>query len=185
MFCPSCKGNDNKVIDSRVTEGGAAIRRRRVCLTCNRRFTTKERLEEELRLTVIKASGQRVPYNRDNIVNGVARACSKLDISEELLLELADRVEEDIFSNHDREVKTEDIGRYVGDHLRRLNPVAYVRFMSVHRKYHTIDAFIEEISDVRVRVARENPDQRSLFEAEDESRKTSAAKRQDEPAAPK
>jgi transcriptional repressor NrdR len=164
MVCPSCKGLDNKVIDSRVTEGGAAIRRRRVCLACNRRFTTKERVEEELRLTVIKASGQRVPYNRDNIVNGVSRACSKLEIRDEQLQELVDHVEEEIFSNHDREVKTEDIGRYVGIHLRRLNPVAYVRFMSVHRKYSTIDAFIEEISDVRVRAAQESPTQQSLFE---------------------
>ncbi|MEK7323715.1 MAG: hypothetical protein AAB217_00495, partial [Chloroflexota bacterium] len=78
---------------------------------------------------------------------------------------LVDHVEEEIFCSHDREVKTEDIGRYVGIHLRRLNPVAYVRFMSVHRKYNTIDAFIEEISDVRVRAAQESPTQQSLFEA--------------------
>src|SRR3990172_2647589 len=96
MLCPSCKQTENKVIDSRLTEGGLAIRRRRVCLKCSRRFTTKERVEEELRLTVIKAGGQRVPYNRDNIVNGAARACSKLDIREELLLQLDDHVEEDL-----------------------------------------------------------------------------------------
>lgn len=171
MLCPSCRETDNKVIDSRLSEGGVAIRRRRVCLSCNRRFTTKERVEEELRLTVIKNGGQRVPYNRENVLNGVARACSKLDIREEQLQELVDHVEEDIFSNHDREVKTEDIGRYVGGHLRRLNPVAYVRFMSVHRKYNTVDAFIEEISDVRVRAAQESPTQQSLFEASDETSK--------------
>jgi len=169
MLCPSCKETDNKVIDSRLTEGGVAIRRRRVCLSCNRRFTTKERVEEELHLTVIKAGGQRVPYNRDNVLNGVARACSKLDIREEQLQELVDHVEENIFSSHDREVKTEDIGRYVGVHLRRLSPVAYVRFMSVHRKYGSIDAFIEEISDVRVRAAQDIPAQQSLFEASDET----------------
>jgi len=165
MLCPACKSNDNKVIDSRVTEGGSAIRRRRVCLECNRRFTTKERLEEEVRLTVTKADGQRVPYNRENIVSGVSRACTKLDTTEEQLQELVDRVEEDIFAHHDREVKTEDIGRYVGAHLRRLNPVAYVRFMSVHRKFNTVDAFIEEIRDVRERVAQDDPTQQSLFEA--------------------
>ncbi len=163
MLCPACKADNNKVIDSRLTEGSTAIRRRRRCLLCGRRFTTKERLEEELRVTVIKASQRRVPYNRDNILNGVDRACTKLDITEDQLQELVDRVEEDIFANHDREVNTERIGKYVGRHLRRLHPVAYVRFMSVHRKYGTIDEFIEEIRDVRVRVAREDPAQQSLF----------------------
>ncbi len=165
MQCPACKRTDNKVIDSRVTAGGAAIRRRRVCLSCNRRFTTKERLEEELRLVVIKNSGDRVPYSRDNILSGVDRACSKLDIPEERLQELVDHVEGELLSNHEREVSTEQIGKYVGKYLRRLHPVAYVRFMSVHRKYSTVDEFIEEISEVRRRVAHEHPAQQSLFEA--------------------
>lgn len=142
-----------------------AIRRRRVCQLCGRRFTTKERIEEELRLTVIKVRGLRVPYNRDNILRGVERACTKLDTTEDDLQQLVDHVEEDLFANHDREVTTEQIGRYVGRHLRRLHPVAYVRFMSVHRKYSTIDEFIEEITDVRDRVAHEIPDQQTLFEA--------------------
>ena len=163
MLCPSCRDTNNKVIDSRLTEGGAAIRRRRVCQACNRRFTTKERVEEELRLTVIKVSEQRVPYNRDKILGGVERASYKLDISDEQLQQLVDRVEEDLFSNHDREVTTEQIGRYVGRQLRQLHPVAYVRFMSVHRKYSSVDEFIEEISDVRERVAQEDPAQQSLF----------------------
>ncbi len=164
MLCPSCKSSDNKVIDSRVTESGSVIRRRRLCLECNRRFTTKERLEEEVRLTVVKSNGQRVPYNRDNVINGVARACTKLDIAEGQLQELVDRVEEDIFAHHDREIKTEHIGQFVGQHLRKLHPVAYVRFMSVHRKFSTVDAFIEEISDVREREAHDMPSQQSLFE---------------------
>lgn len=164
MLCPSCKDTDNKVIDSRLTEGGSAIRRRRVCLACSRRFTTKERVEEELRLSVIKASGQRAPYNRHKIFAGVERACYKLDITDEQLRHLVDRVEEDLFGNHERNVTSEQIGRYVGHHLRRLHPVAYVRFMSVHRKYGTVDEFIEEITDVRERVAHDNPAQQSLFE---------------------
>lgn len=165
MICPSCKQNNNKVIDSRLTEGGGAIRRRRECLGCGRRFTTKERTEQELRLTVQKANGQRVPYQRDNILTGVEHACYKLDIPDEQLQRLVDRVEEDLFHHHDREVTSEQIGRYVGQHLRRLNQVAYVRFMSVHRKYRTVDEFVEEISDVRERLAQELPDQQSLFEA--------------------
>ena len=165
MLCPACKSSSNKVIDSRVTEGGAAIRRRRVCESCGRRFTTKERQEDELRITVVKAGGQRVPYNRENIVNGINRACTKLNVTEAQVQELVDRVESDIFSNHEREVKTEDIGRYVGHHLRKLHPVAYVRFMSVHRKFSTIDEFIDEIGDVRERVAQDSPEQQSLFES--------------------
>ncbi|MBI4717730.1 MAG: transcriptional repressor NrdR [Planctomycetes bacterium] len=164
MVCPSCKENNNKVIDSRLTEGGSAIRRRRECLECGRRFTTKERVEQELRLTVLKASGQRVPYERDKILAGVERACNKLNVTEEQLQQLVDRVEEEIFNGHEREVSTEDIGRYVGQQLRRLSQVAYVRFMSVHRKFQTVDEFVDEISDVRRRVALEDPAQQTLFE---------------------
>jgi len=153
------------VIDSRVSEGGAAIRRRRVCLQCDRRFTTKERVEEELRLTVIKNSGLRVPYNRDNILTGVGKACSKLNVTADQLQELVENVEGELFSHHDREVTTEQIGRYVGRQLRRLHPVAYVRFMSVHRKFRTIDEFVDEITEVRQRTAEEIPEQQPLFDA--------------------
>ncbi len=163
MLCPSCKSTSNKVIDSRLTESGLAIRRRRVCQDCARRFTTKERVEEELRLSVIKAGGRRVSYSRGKVFRGIELACHKLSATEADLQKLVDRVEEDLFSNHDREVTTEQIGRYVGEHLRRLDPVAYIRFMSVHRKYSTIDEFIEEITDVRERVAHEDPSQQSLF----------------------
>ncbi len=164
MLCPACKDNDNSVIDSRLSEGGLAIRRRRLCRICGRRFTTKERVEEELRVTVIKAGGQRVPYSRDNIVRGLEKACYKLNVTDEQISELVDKIEEELFNHHDREVKTDQIGHYVGEHLRKLNPVAYVRFMSVHRKFETVDEFIEEISEVRARAAVEIPDQQSLFE---------------------
>ena len=165
MLCPSCKNTENKVIDSRLTEGGLAIRRRRVCLKCSRRFTTKERVEEELRLSVIKASGQRVPYNRDNVVNGILRACAKLDVTPDRVHALVDRVEAEIFNGHEREITTEEIGKYLGRHLRRLSAVAYVRFMSVHRKFSTVDEFVDEISEVRKRAAQDSPDQQALFEA--------------------
>lgn len=165
MICPTCKHHNNKVIDSRLTEGGGVIRRRRECLECGRRFTTKERTEQELRLTVEKADGQRVPYQRDKILVGVERACYKLDVTADQLQRLVDCIEEELFNHHDREVSTEQIGRYVGQHLRRLNQVAYVRFMSVHRKYQTIDEFVDEIGDVRQRLAQEIPDQQSLFQS--------------------
>jgi transcriptional repressor NrdR len=165
MLCPSCKHTDNKVIDSRLTEAGIAIRRRRVCLKCSRRFTTKERVEEELRLTIVKADGQRVPYNRDNIVGGIERACAKLGVTADQVQALADKIEGEILNGHEREISSEEIGRYVGKHLRRLSPVGYVRFMSVHRKFATVDEFIDEISEVRTRAAHESPNQQPLFDA--------------------
>jgi transcriptional repressor NrdR len=164
MLCPSCKHTDNKVIDSRLTEAGVAIRRRRVCLKCSRRFTTKERVEEDLRLSVIKAGGQRVPYNRDNIVGGIERACAKLDVTPEQIQGVADKVEGEIFNGHDREIASEEIGRFVGKYLRRLSPVGYVRFMSVHRKFATVDQFVDEIREVRTRAAHDSPDQQPLFD---------------------
>lgn len=163
MQCPSCGEDKNKVIDSRLTEVGSAIRRRRICLLCNRRFTTKERVEEELRLTVIKVGGERVPYDRDKILAGIERACYKLEVTEQEVQKLVDHVEEDLFHNYDREITTEVIGQYVGRYLRRLNAVVYVRFMSVHRKYTTVEEFIEEIRDVRVQAAHDDPGQQPLF----------------------
>ena len=163
MRCPSCKSENNKVIDSRVTEGGDAVRRRRACQECERRFTTQEPIENELRLTVVKCDGSRVPYLREKVVAGVERACYKLDVSEEAINRLADRVEEHLIRNHEREVRSEQIGAYVSQELRRINQVAYVRFMSVYRKFTSVEAFVEDIRDVRARVAQDIPDQQSLF----------------------
>lgn len=165
MLCPSCNRDNNHVIDSRLTEGGTAIRRRRQCQFCERRFTTKERLEDELRLVVIKAGGDRVPYSRDKILAGVERACYKLAVDENQIRHLVDSVEEDLFRNHEREVSTEQIGRYVTDRLRKLNTVAYIRFMSVHRKFSSVEEFIEEITNVKARDAKDSPLQQALFEA--------------------
>lgn len=166
MRCPSCKEtNKNKVIDSRLTEAGSAIRRRRLCTKCDRRFTTKERVEAELRLVVVKKNGDRMPYRRDKVHSGVERACYKLPAIVEQIAALVDRVEEELFRNHERSVRSEEIGRYVGEQLRRLHPVAYVRFMSIHREFATVDEFVDEIRDVRERVRQDVPDQQALFEA--------------------
>lgn len=164
MQCPSCKSSKNKVIDSRITEGGGAIRRRRVCSDCGRRFTTKERAETELRVTVVKRDRTRVPFQREKVIAGVERACHKLSISQEDIAKLGDQVEEDLVKFHDREVSSEQLGTYVGQHLRRLSPVAYVRFMSVYKKYESVDEFVEEIQEVRTRVAQELPDQQELWD---------------------
>ncbi len=165
MRCPSCKKiNKDKVIDSRTTEGGAVIRRRRQCLQCGRRFTTKERVEEELRLTVIKRDGSRVPYDRQKIIHGLRHACYKLPIDDTAIERMVDDVEEDIFEGHDREVTTQDIGEYLIRRLRDLHQVAYVRFMSVYRKYHDVAQFVEEIQTVKHLAATRMPDQRTLFD---------------------
>lgn len=166
MRCPACnKHNSDKVIDSRSTESGSVIRRRRVCTHCGRRFTTKERVEEELRLTVVKRDGSRVPYRRDKILSGVRHACYKLPIEPDAMERLVDAVESDIFREHEREVTSNQIGQYVVTHLRRLNQVAYVRFMAVYRQFDNVEAFIEEIRDVKERAAVDSPHQQSLFSA--------------------
>lgn len=165
MRCPSCKeSNKDKVIDSRMTDGGNIVRRRRQCQTCGRRFTTKERVEEELRLTVIKRDGERVPYDREKIIRGLTFACYKLPIDSEDLQHLVGDVEEDIFRDHDREVQSADIGEYLIRRLRDLNSVAYVRFMSVYRKYSDVAEFIEEIQKVKDFVATNIPEQGALFD---------------------
>ncbi len=166
MRCPACNQyNSDKVIDSRSTEGGSVIRRRRVCTHCGRRFTTKERVEEELRLAVVKRDGAREPYRRDKILSGVRHACYKLPIDPEAMERLVDTVESDIFREHEREVPSQQIGQYVVTHLRRLNHVAYVRFMAVFRQFDNVEAFIEEIRDVKERAAVDSPHQQSLFSA--------------------
>lgn len=165
MRCPSCKeqGKD-KVIDSRTTEGGAAIRRRRVCQVCGRRFTTKERAEEELRLTVVKKDGSRVPYRRDKVAAGIRQACYKLAITDEQVEDVVDSVEGDLFRDFDREVTSHDVGGYVARRLRELNQVAYVRFMSVYREFRNVDEFADEIRNVQEFAAAEAPNQQSLFD---------------------
>lgn len=164
MRCPSCKSlGKDKVIDSRLTESGGAIRRRRVCQVCGRRFTTKERAEEELRLTVIKKDGSRVPYRRDKVTAGVRQACYKLHISDEQVEQFVDAVEGDLFRDYDREVTSQEIGRYVARRLRDLHPVAYVRFMSVYREFASVDEFAEEIQRVQEHVVTTSPNQQNLF----------------------
>ncbi len=164
MRCPSCKAlGKDKVIDSRLTEGGAAIRRRRVCQACGRRFTTKERTEEELRLTVIKKDKSRVPYRRDKVAAGVRTACYKLNVTEDQIERLVDQIEGDLFRDYDREVKSKEIGEIVARRLRGLHHVAYVRFMSVYRNFRDVSEFAEEIQNVQIHAVTDSPDQQSLF----------------------
>lgn len=165
MRCPFCKEiNQDKVIDSRLSEGGEVIRRRRVCQVCKKRFTTKERVEQDVRLMVIKRDGSRVPYEREKILAGVQRACYKRPIDDDMLHKLVDEVEDRLFKRYDREVPSQIIGSLVGDLLRDLDQIAYVRFASVYREFQDLGELIEEAQDVMDRHTSRNPGQQRLFD---------------------
>ncbi|MGI8793400.1 MAG: transcriptional regulator NrdR, partial [Acidimicrobiales bacterium] len=133
MRCPACSNDDDKVVDSRTAEEGAAIRRRRECLGCGRRFTTYERLEEAP-LMVLKRSGQRSPFDRAKIVAGVGAAAKNRPVSPEAMDALAAEIEETM-RLEGLEVRSEQIGREVLDRLRDLDEVAYLRFVSVYKEF--------------------------------------------------
>ena len=165
MRCPFCDAEKEslKVIDSRACEGGRAIRRRRECENCSKRFTTYERIEHQMKLTVVKKDGRRVPWDRSSILNGLERACFKRPVPESELVRVVDEVEEEIFATHDREVLTSAIGQLVIDHLRRLDQVAYVRFASVYRQFKTLDDLVDEARAVLDARRYEDPGQGRLF----------------------
>jgi transcriptional repressor NrdR len=147
MRCPFCKVDDDRVIDTRLSEHGLVIRRRRECLGCNRRFTTYERLEE-MPLRVIKKSGQREPYNRRKILDGVERAVEKRPVSAAEVESLADSLERELLDGGEREISSRVIGELVMVRLRDLDEVAYVRFASVYREYKALKEFIREIRTI-------------------------------------
>lgn len=169
MRCPFCKEDKDKVIDSRATEGGVCIRRRRRCLACGRRFTTYERIEEAIKLSVIKRDGTRVPYDRKKMLEGIRRAAYKRPISSERLEQVVDEVEEWLVATFEKEVSSQTIGERIASVLRRVDKVAYVRFASVYRQFEDVGDFIEEAQDVIQRSTEEIPGQRSLFEGRPET----------------
>src|SRR5687768_11473072 len=166
MRCPFCNADKEKlkVIDSRTCEGGRAIRRRRECNDCTKRFTTYERIEQPIRLMVIKKDGRRVPWDKAKILAGLERACFKRAVPETELLRIADEVEEEVFSAHDREVATGVIGQLVTDRLRRVDQVAYVRFDSAYRQFKTLEELVAEAQAVvEARRYEDPPGQGRLF----------------------
>lgn len=165
MRCPFCQADKEslKVIDSRTCEGGRAIRRRRQCLACERRFTTYERVEEPVRLIVVKKDGRRVPWDRQKLLTGVERACYKRPVAEAEILRVVDEIEEEARRQHDREVPSSFIGAQVAERLRRLDQVAYVRFASVYREFKTVEELISEAQAVLDAKRFEDPTQGRLF----------------------
>ncbi|MGH9082879.1 MAG: transcriptional regulator NrdR [Acidimicrobiales bacterium] len=143
MRCPWCAEDDDRVVDSRLADEGLAIRRRRECLSCERRFTTFERVEE-LPLWVLKRSGQREPFDRSKLVAGVRAASKNRPVTEELFAELAARVEEGLRSTSP-EPSTQQVGRAVLDQLKSLDDVAYLRFASVYKGFEDAGDFQREV----------------------------------------
>ncbi|MBX3386947.1 MAG: transcriptional regulator NrdR [Phycisphaeraceae bacterium] len=162
MICPFCGHNDDKVIDSRASEAGKAVRRRRECLDCGKRFTTYERVEETSRLMVVKRDGTHVPFSRENILRGVTAAIGKRPVSEEAKQRLAADIEEELHREFDREVPSHAIGERVMAKLKALDPIAYVRFASEYYKYKSVGDFVEELRELDGRVS-DVKDQQRLF----------------------
>jgi len=144
--CPYCKENKDKVIDSRSSDGGRIIRRRRHCLICDRRFTTYEKIGESFKLNVVKKDNSRVPYDRDKVIAGLQKACYKRPVSAEQVQQIADKVEEDIFRHSDKEVSSRFIGERTMKHLKAVDKVAYIRFASVYRQFTDAGDLMEELS---------------------------------------
>jgi transcriptional repressor NrdR len=165
MRCPFCNADKEMlhVIDSRTCEGGRAIRRRRVCKECEKRFTTYERIEQPNRLMVVKKDGRRVPWDRAKIQTGLERACFKRPVPESELLRICEEVEEEVYSNFDREVASTLIGALVTDRLRRVDQVAYVRFASVYRQFKTLEELVDEARAVIDAQRYDVPGQGRLF----------------------
>lgn len=144
MRCPFCSSLDTKVTDSRDTDDGASIRRRRQCLSCNRRFTTYETVEQAP-LRVVKKNGSREMFDRNKLRNGLVRACEKRNISARQIEEIVNSVERTVRNELKQEVPTEVIGNLIMEELRKLDQVAYVRFASVYREFKDLSSFMSEL----------------------------------------
>ncbi len=147
MKCPFCSHRESKVVDSRPTDEGQAIRRRRECMVCTKRFTTYEKIDE-IPLIVVKKNGNREPYNKNKILNGVIKSCEKRPISLQEIEELVDEVEKQLYNTMEREITTEFIGNLVIDKIKELDEVAYVRFASVYREFKDINTFMDEVKKI-------------------------------------
>jgi len=147
MQCPVCHYNETKVIDSRVSAEGLAIRRRRECLKCGFRFSTYEEVEI-LDLSVLKKDGHKEAYDRKKIESGLRKAFEKRPISEDDFRKLINRIERDIQLTKKNEIKSDDIGEIVTKELKKSDPVAYVRFTSVYQDFKNVDQFLKVINEV-------------------------------------
>lgn len=144
MRCPYCGSTDDKVVDSRSTRDGGAVRRRRECLDCGRRFTTYEKIEGSV-LMVVKRDGSREAFDRSKILTGILKACEKRPVSGEAIEQMVDSIEAELHNKWEKEVKSTEIGEMVMQRLHDMDEVAYVRFASVYRQFRDITDFMQEI----------------------------------------
>ncbi len=144
MKCPYCGYGENKVIDSRPTDDASAIRRRRECLKCQKRFTTYETLET-ISLAVIKLDHSRQAFDRQKILRGLIRACEKRPVSLPTMEKIVDDIESELYQTMEKEVTSTEIGEKVMERLKEIDEVAYVRFASVHKRFSDIETFMEEL----------------------------------------
>jgi transcriptional repressor NrdR len=162
MICPYCGEDHDKVIDSRASDQGYVVRRRRECLACHKRFTTYERVEKTARMMVVKKDGSRVPFNAENVLNGIQAACGKRPIPEDVKRQIVREIEEQLHRDFDREIPSSEIGRRVAARLRDIDPIAYIRYASEYHAFRTLDEFAEELRELQSRVP-DLPNQHALF----------------------
>ena len=147
MKCPYCGEIDSKVIDSRPADDGERIRRRRECLSCQKRFTTYE-VVETVPLMVMKKDRSREAFNRQKLLNGMMRACEKRPVSYQMLETAVDNIEQTLLNSYEREISTEYVGELAMQELKSIDEVAYVRFASVYRQFGDIDTFMDELKEL-------------------------------------
>lgn len=150
MKCPYCRENDNKVIDSRLSKDGNAIRRRRECIACERRFTTYEYIEE-IPLMIIKKDKRREPFNRDKVRAGIQRACEKREISMNDIESFLQEMERDLRESEEKEIPSSVIGEKIMAKLHEMDKVAYVRFASVYREFKDVNDFVNELKTLLIK----------------------------------
>ena len=147
MKCPYCECGESKVVDSRPIEEGQAIRRRRECVKCSKRFTTYENIEE-VPLIIIKKDGTRQVYNRHKLLNGLIRACEKRPVSIDQMEILVDDIEKTLYNSMEKEITSDHIGELVMERLKDIDEVAYVRFASVYRQFKDLNTFMDELEKI-------------------------------------
>ncbi len=150
MKCPFCQKDDDRVLDSRVIRDGLAVRRRRECLSCNKRYTTYEYVERTP-LMIIKSDGQRENYDREKLIAGITLACTKRPVSQATIEKIVAEIENDIADEMKLEIDSSKLGEMVLDKLISLDQVAYVRFASVYKRFQNIDEFRDELNKLKVR----------------------------------
>lgn len=147
MKCPFCEYLESKVIDSRPTDEGQAIRRRRECMRCSRRFTTYEKIEE-IPIIIVKKDGNRQAYDRNKLLNGILKSCEKRPVPMSVIEQIVDDIERNLSNSLEKEITSVSIGELVMNKLKNVDEVAYVRFASVYRQFKDVNSFMEELKKI-------------------------------------